>query len=73
MFRLLFAPQLSIVRSGSNAVLSWPSNYLGFDFTGFNLQSAPAVSGPFTNIPGATSPYTNALTAAQQFYRLISN
>jgi hypothetical protein len=37
------------------------------------LQSAPAVTGTFTNLPAATSPYTNALTAPQQFFRLISN
>jgi len=44
-------------------VLSWTN-------AGFNLQSAPAVFGPFTNLPGATSPFTNALTAPQQFFRL---
>ena len=27
-------------------------------------------AGPFTNLPAATSPYTNALTAPQQFFRL---
>jgi hypothetical protein len=47
-------------------VLSWTN-------AGFNLQSAPAVTGTFTNISGATSPYTNALTSPQQFFRLISN
>ena len=25
----------------------------------FNLQSAPGVTGPFTNLRAATSPYTN--------------
>ena len=44
-------------------VLSWTN-------AGFSLQSAPAVTGTFTNLPGATSPYTNALTGAQQFFRL---
>ena len=39
---------------------------------GFSLQSAPAVPGPFTNIPAATSPYTNPLTAPQQFFRLAT-
>jgi hypothetical protein len=34
------------------------------------LQSAPAVTGTFTNIPDATSPYTNPLSARQQFFRL---
>ena len=44
-------------------VLSWTN-------TGFSLQSAPAVTGTFTNVPGATSPYTNASGFAQQFFRL---
>ena len=47
-------------------VLSWTN-------AGFNLQSAPALTGPFTNIPAATSPYTNLLAAPQQFFRLIGN
>jgi hypothetical protein len=34
------------------------------------LQSAPGVTGMFTNIPGATSPHTNSIADAQQFYRL---
>ena len=37
---------------------------------GFSLQTVPASTGTFTNLPGATSPYTNFLTAAQQFFRL---
>src|SRR5882724_9729009 len=37
---------------------------------GFNLQSAPAVTGTFTNLSGATSPYTNVTTGPQQFFRL---
>ncbi len=45
-------------------VLSWTN-------AGFNLQSAPAVTGTFTNVPGATSPYTNGATGAQQFFRLM--
>lgn len=46
-----------------NLVLNWvdPS---------FQLQSAPIVSGPYTNIPAATSPYTNAAVSGQQFFRL---
>jgi uncharacterized protein YegP (UPF0339 family) len=44
-------------------VLSWTN-------AGFSLQSAPAVTGTFTNVPGATSPYTNASSLAQQFFRL---
>jgi len=47
-------------------VLSWTN-------AGFTLQSAPALTGQFTNFPAATSPYTNPLTAPQQIFRLISN
>jgi hypothetical protein len=37
------------------------------------LQSALDITGTFTNIPGATSPYTNSMSAKRQFFRLISN
>jgi len=70
IFSLSFAPQLTIILSGTSVVLMWPTNFAGFDYTGFILQSAPTVTGTFTNIPGATNPYTNPLTGAQQFYRL---
>ncbi|MCU0783074.1 MAG: hypothetical protein MUF81_03315 [Verrucomicrobia bacterium] len=61
-------PQLKIVRSETNVVLTWPANAAGFV-----LQSAPAITGQFTNLPSATSPYTNSITGVQQFFRLISN
>ena len=48
----------------------WPTNVAGFDYTGYMLQSAPALTGTFTNLPAATSPYTNPITDPQQFYRL---
>jgi hypothetical protein len=47
-------------------VLSWTN-------TAFTLQTALAITGTFTNIPGVTSPYTNPITGAQQFFRLMSN
>ena len=46
-------------------VLSWTN-------AAFGLQSAPAITATFTNVPGATSPYTNPFTGAQNFFRLIS-
>jgi hypothetical protein len=49
-------------------VLTWPSNAGGFDFSGLKLHSAP-VTGTFTNIPSATSPYTNPIAGARQFCR----
>jgi len=73
VFSLSFAPSLTISPSGTNVVLMWPSNYVGFDYAGFVLQSAPVINGTFTNILGATSPYTNSLPATQRFFRLVSN
>jgi hypothetical protein len=57
---------LDFQKLNNELVLSWTN-------AGFTLQSAPFVTGPFTNLPAATSPYTNPLTAPQQFFRLISN
>lgn len=54
---------LGFQRQNNQLVLSWTN-------AGFNLQSAPAVTGPFTNVPSATSPYTNSLSAPRQFFRL---
>jgi hypothetical protein len=53
---------------GINAILSWtdPSS-------AFSLQSAPQVTGPYTTVSGATSPYTNSLSSAQKYFRLKSN
>jgi len=57
---------LEMQRAGNQLVLSWTN-------AAFGLQSAPAITGPFTNLPAATSPYTNPLTAAQQYFRLMAN
>ena len=37
---------------------------------GGTLQAADSVLGPWTDLPPATSPYTTAASASQQFYRL---
>jgi hypothetical protein len=57
---------LGFQRLNNRLVLTWTN-------AGFGLQSAPSVTGPFTNITNATSPYTNSLGAPRQFFRLISN
>jgi hypothetical protein len=57
---------LDIQPSGNAMVLSWAN-------ATFGLQSAPAITGTFTNVPGATSPYTNPITGLQQFFRLKLN
>ncbi len=54
---------LNIQLLGNKVVLSW-SNPV------FALQAAPKVQGTYTNVTGATSPYTNAITGSQQFFRL---
>jgi hypothetical protein len=52
--------------SGQQLVLSWTN-------AAFDLQSASAVQGTYTNVPGATSPYTNLLIGGQQFFKLKAN
>lgn len=55
---------LNITRSGNDITLTWSDS-------SFTLQAAPSVSGTFTNVPGATSPYTIPATEAGQYFRLI--
>ena len=65
IFAVLIPLPLNCQASGGNLILSWASPY-------FYLQAAPTVTGVFTNIPGATSPYTVPITGGQQFFRLTS-
>ncbi len=53
--------KLGITRSGNNVILSWPFG---------TLESAPGVAGTYTDIPSATSPFTNAISQQPQFYRV---
>src|SRR5437660_1566379 len=55
-------PRLAFKHLNNQLVLSWTN-------AGFNLQSAPTLTGTFTNIPAATSPYTNTIIAPQKFFR----
>jgi hypothetical protein len=52
---------VSLATSGNNLVLTWPFG---------TLQSAPSITGTFTNVPGATSPRTNAVGGDQQYFRV---
>jgi hypothetical protein len=56
-------PFLNIQLSGQSVILSWSNS-------AFSLQSAPAISGVYTNVPNATSPYTNVIAGSQMFFRL---
>jgi hypothetical protein len=58
---------LQIQRLGNEkVVLSWPD-------ARFGLQAAYSPAGAFTNILGATSPSSNAITGAQRYFRLKAN
>ncbi len=63
VYALNLAIQLDFQRLDSGVVLSWSD-------PSFLLQAVPAPSGSFTNVPGATSPYTNSFTGTQMFFRL---
>lgn len=56
---------LTIRQSGQNVVLTWPNPYLG-------LQASAQVETGYTNIVGATSPFTNSIGHGPQFFRLTS-
>jgi uncharacterized repeat protein (TIGR03803 family) len=72
VFSLSFPlPQLTITLSGTDVILSWPTNIAGFDYSGYMLQSAPASTGPFTNLPGATNPCIKPITGVPEYFRLI--
>jgi hypothetical protein len=55
-------PILETARSGSALVLTWSGNY--------KLLSATNIAGPYTPVPGASSPRTNLFTKPQEFFRL---
>ena len=57
---------LNIQVNGAAVILTWTNS-------SFGLQSAPALSGVYTNILGAVSPYTNNISATGQYFRLISS
>jgi hypothetical protein len=57
-------PTLTAARAGRNAVvITWTGSYV--------LQSAPKAGGPYQDVTGAASPYTNSLPLEPaQFFRL---
>ncbi|HOA60075.1 MAG: hypothetical protein KA191_02255 [Verrucomicrobia bacterium] len=58
------APNLSILQTDGQTLLDWVG--------GHRLQTAPAVTGSYTNVPGVTlAPYTNTFPEPQRFFRLV--
>jgi len=80
VFSLSVAPKLAIIPSGTGITLTWPTNYAGFDYTGYTLQSADDLAPPvvWTNaspapiVIGGLNTVTNPIFGAQRFYRLVS-
>jgi uncharacterized repeat protein (TIGR03803 family) len=77
IFSLSFSPQLSISTSESNMVLVWPTNYVGFDYSGYTLQFTTNLVSPFwtANLPAPVVingqyTVTNPISGTQQFFRL---
>ena len=67
-------PLLNITRSGTNVVLSWPTNA-----TGFHLEAAGTLVSPVwnTNFPapavvGTNNVLTNGTAPSPQFFRLVN-
>jgi hyaluronoglucosaminidase len=52
---------LNFAQYGTDLVLTWSVG---------TLQSAPAATGAYTAVSGATSPYTNSVSGGTKFYRL---
>jgi hypothetical protein len=56
-------PVLTITNISKKRILMWTN-------TGYSLQTAASLTNTFTNIPNATSPYTNTFTTPMRFFRL---
>jgi uncharacterized repeat protein (TIGR03803 family) len=82
VFSISFPPQLSITPCGvppSGIVLSWPTNFAGFDYTGYTLQSTTNLGPSAIWLTNSAAPgvingenvVTNTITGSPQYYRLI--
>jgi uncharacterized repeat protein (TIGR03803 family) len=71
-------PQLSITASGTNVIMTWPTNAAGISFAGYTLQStlnlgATAAWNPVSPPPVVVNGQyfvTNPISGTQQFYQL---
>jgi uncharacterized repeat protein (TIGR03803 family) len=78
VFRLTIVPGLTIIPSGPYVILTWPTNYAGFSYAGFTLQSttnlgSSAVWSTNSSPPvviGGQNVVINTISGRQQFYRL---
>jgi hypothetical protein len=71
-------PQLTLTPSDANVILTWPTNNLGYDYTGFTVQSTTNLIPPLVWTTNAPAPVvingqntvTNPITGNQMYFRL---
>ena len=77
VYGLSFAPPLAINLSGTNVVLTWPTNVISFSASGLGLQTATDLSSgtwnnisPVLSVVNGLNTATNPVAGTQMFYRL---
>ena len=78
VFSISFPPRLTLIPSGPYMIVTWPTNYLSFDYTGYTLQSttnlgSAAVWATNSSQPvviGGENVVINTMSGRQQFFRL---
>ena len=78
VFSLSFPPpQLTLTPSGPYVILTWPTHYAGFSYSGYTLESTTDLISPVwgTNSPAPVvvsgqNTVTNPGSGTQQFFRL---
>jgi len=73
VFSLFIPPQLTIIPSGPDVILTWPTNYAGFTLQSTTNLGPSAVwttnsAGPL--VVNGQNTVTNPISGPQQFYRL---
>ena len=66
-------PQLTIIRSGANVILTWPANAAGFTLQSTTSLLSPAVwitNSPAPVVVNGQNAVTNSVSGTQKFYRL---
>jgi hypothetical protein len=74
LFSIFIPPQLSIIPSGANVILTWPTNAAGFTLQATTNLVPPALwstVSPDPVVVNGQNAVTNPVSGTQQFYRLI--
>ena len=73
VFSLSFTPQPTVIPSGGNLILTWPTNYSGFTVqstTNLGSSAVWATNSPAPVVVNGQNTVTNPMTGSQQFFRL---